>query len=296
MPTLDQANNDSLFTMLKGEPGTRKSTQALSYPTPQYWISTDRKMQALTLPMKRWGVNPKEVHYDDYTNWDAPKAKLEQFQVNCPYKTIIVDSITSLGDNITGQVKGLKRGGSSEKGKMIGNINVSGLEEYNAEASAFQELIAILKDIQEFHKINVILIAHVIGQRKSNDDNKLTHHSRVIITGGDRISGKIASYMTEVYHFNVESAFDVDSGEGKYALFTTHTGNDYARTSLPLDRKIVFNNDPLYDRYVLPAINKLKAEQPIQRLTPVVASNVVTPTPKPITTPTFQPIPLVEKK
>lgn len=264
MPTLETVNIDALFTMLKGEPGTRKSTQALSYPTPQYWVSTDRKMQALTLPMKRWGVNAKDVHYDDFTDWDRPKAKLEQLQVNCPYRTIIVDSITSIGDNMTGQVKGLKK--AKGEGKVIGNINVSGLEEYNAEASAFQELIAILKDIHEFHKVNIILIAHVVGQRKNDDANKLTHHSRVIITGGDKISGKIASYMTEVYHFNVETDFNVDSGEGKFGLYTSHTGNDYARTSLPLERRILFNNEPLYERWIAPAIAKLKAEQPIQRI------------------------------
>jgi len=264
MPTLESVNLDSLITMLKGEPGTRKSTCALSWPTPQYWFSTDRKMQALMLPMKRWGINPKEVQYDDYIDWTKMKNKLEQFQLNCPFRTIIVDSVTSSGDNITGEVKGIKR--TKNEGKIIGNINVSGLEEYNAEASAFQEMIALLSDIGEYHKINVILIAHVIGQRKNDDNNKLTHHSRVIITGGDRISGKIASRMTEVYHFNIEQEFNVDSGEGKYGLFTTHTGNDYARTCLPLERKIVFNNEPLYEKWIKPAIEKLKAEQPIQRI------------------------------
>lgn len=280
MPTLDTVSLDALFTMLKGEPGTRKSTQALSYPTPQYWISTDRKMEALQLPAKRWGISMRDVHYDDFTDWDRPKAKLEQLQVNCPYRTIIVDSVTSIGDNMTGQVKGMKK--SKGEGKVIGNINVSGLEEYNAEASAFQELIALLKDIHAFHKVNVILIAHVVGQRKNDDANKLTHHSRVIITGGDKISGKIASYMTEVYHFNVEADFDVDSGQGKFGLFTSHTGNDYARTSLPLERRIMFNNEPLYEKWVKPAIDKLKAEQPIQRI-------AATPTPKPITPTTDTP-------
>jgi AAA domain-containing protein len=273
MPTLEAAQIDHLFAMFKGEPGTRKSTQALSFPTPQYWISTDRKMESLTLPAKRWGIDMKQIHYDDYTDWDKPKAKLVQFQLNCPYKTIIVDSVTSIGDNMTSQVKKNKSAG--DKGKVIGNIQVSGLEEYNAESAAFQELIAILKDIHSYHKINIILIAHVVGQRTNNDANKLTHHSRVIITGGDKISGKIASYMTEVYHFNVENDFNVDSGEGKYGIFTSHTGNDYARTSLPLERKIQFNNDPLYEKWIAPAIVKLRAEKPIMR----IASTPTQPTP-----------------
>lgn len=274
---------DALFTMLKGEPGTRKSTAALSYPRPQYWVSSDQKMEALTLPMKRWGIPEKDIVFDDYTNWSKPRDYLTKLQVNCPFKTIIIDSITSTGDNINRET--IKQKVSDNTGgKKIGNIYVPGIEEYNAEASAFQELIAILKDIHKFHKVNVILIAHVVGQRnKDNDTNKLTHHSRVIITGGDKISGKIASYMTEVYHFNIKADFNVDSGEGKYGLYTQHTGNDYARTSLPLSREIEFNNDPLYEKWILPGINKLKAEQPIQRIQQPTTNipNSQTPTPSP---------------
>jgi hypothetical protein len=222
-------------------------------------------MEALKLPMSKWGVNPKDVHFDDYVDWSKPKDRLEKLQVNCPFKTIIVDSVTSIADNMNRETRKFKAQGGD--GKKIGNIQVNGLEEYNAEAVAFQEMIALLKDIHKFHKVHVILIAHVVGQRnKDNDANKLTHHSRVIITGGDKISGKIASYMTEVYHFNIESDFNVDSGEGKYGLFTSHTGNDYARTSLPLERKITFNNEPLYDKWIKPAIDKLTKETPITRI------------------------------
>ena len=152
-------------------------------------------------------------------------------------------------------------------GKRIGTIYVPGLEEYNAEASAFQDLMAVLKDIHKFHKVNIILIAHVVGQRKDDDKNKLTHHSRVIITGGDKISGKIASYMTEVYHFDVKPGF-AETDEGEYGCFTSHTGNDYARTSLPLERKILFNSEPLYERWIAPAVKKLKDMPTTQRIQP----------------------------
>jgi hypothetical protein len=284
MANLGQVNMGALFAMFKGEPGTRKSTQALSFPGRQFWVSTDRKMESLVLPAKRWGIKLADIDYEDYTDWDKPKAKLKQFQLNCPYKTIIVDSITSIGDNMTSQVMGLK--GKEGGGKTIGNIQVSGLEEYNAESAAFRELIAMLKDIHSYHKVNVILIAHVVGQRKNDDANKLTHHSRVIITGGDKISGKIASYMTEVYHFNVKPGF-AETDEGEYSLFTSHTGNDYARTSLPLERNIAFNDKPLYERWIAPAIAKLNAEKPIERVQtppstqPTTVSPNVTPFTKP---------------
>lgn len=260
MPTLETVSLEELFTMLKGEPGTRKSTAALSYPKPQYWVSTDQKMEALLLPMKKWGVNPKDITYDDFSDWDRPRKKLEDLQINCPYKTLVIDSVTSIGDNINRQTKRVK--GADDKGKKVGGISTNSIEDYNAEASAFQDFMALLKDIHKFHKVNVILIAHVVGQRVNDASNKLTHHSRVIITGGDKISGKIASYMTEVYHFNIEGGFEM--GTGKYGLYTVHTGHDYARTALPLPQQILFNDEPLYDKYIKPAIEKQRLEKPIQ--------------------------------
>lgn len=252
------------LTMLKGEPGLRKSTCALSYPKPQYWISTDKKMESLILPMKRWGIKNTDVQFDDYDNWSAPEGKLKQLQTNCPFKTIIVDSLTSIGDGVNRQTKHTKKADGG--GKVIAGINTNSIEDYNAEASAFQDLMFMLKDINKYHKVHVIVIAHVVGQRKDDANNKLTHHSRVIITGGDKISGKIASYCTEVYHFNVKAGFE-ESSEGEYSLFTTHTGNDYARTSLPLPKIITFNDKPLFTNWVEPAIKKLmeqtNTQQPI---------------------------------
>lgn len=268
MPSLADTRLDSLFTMLKGEPGTRKSTCALSYPKPQYWFSTDQKMESMILPSKRWGIKPTDIQYDDYIDWDKPRAKMEQFQLNCPFKTIIVDSITSAGDAMTNQVKKNKR--MAGTGKLIGGIPVSGLEEFNAESSAFQEMIALLKDVHKFHNVNVVMIAHVLGARKDDNANKLTHHSRIIVTGAEKISAKLASYMTEVYHFNIKAAFDEDK-EGAYTILTSHTGNDYARTSLPLEKEIAFNNEPLYEKWIAPAIVKLMAEKPVERLpTPTI--------------------------
>ena len=61
MPTMESTSFDSLYCMFKGEPGTRKSTQALSFPGPQYWFSWDRKMNGIYLPMKKWGIDPKTI-------------------------------------------------------------------------------------------------------------------------------------------------------------------------------------------------------------------------------------------
>lgn len=83
--------------------------------------------------------------------------------------------------------------------------------------------------------------------------------------------------MHEVYHFNVESSFDIDKGEGNYTIFTQHTGNDYARTSLPLVKKITFNAEPLYDKYIAPAIEKLRSMPTIHKVPTVQSAQTQKP-------------------
>jgi len=260
MPNLNDKKINSIYAMFKGEPGTRKSTAALSFPGPQYWVSTDRKMESLLVPAKKWGIDFGTIDYDDYSDWMAPKKKLESFLLGTKYKTIVIDSITSLGDSINRQTVRAKSGESNksggEKGAIIGGIAVTDLQDYKAEAAAFNELIDITKTIAK-DGINVILIAHVIGERDPAK-NENTHFARIIVTGGKTISAKIAAYCTEIYHFNVR-ANPVVGEMPNYGMITVHTGADFARTALPLNGQIFFDDRKLYDTYILPALNQLNS-------------------------------------
>jgi hypothetical protein len=142
-------------------------------------------------------------------------------------------------------------------GKRIAGIAINEMEDYNAESSAMNELIALTKDIYSYHKINVILIAHVMQADYRNTMTGETHISRSIVTAGKRVAAKIPAYCEEVYHFNIKKGF-AESEQGKYTLLTTHTGDDFARTILPLPQEIVFEDKPLYDTWLKPAIAELK--------------------------------------
>jgi hypothetical protein len=251
-----ELNNNALYSMFKGEAGTRKSSIALSYPTPQYWFSWDKKMRALLMPMKAMGMTPDMVDYDDYSDWDKPRKKLELLQSECKYKTIIIDSITSAADGILAQGKKLKSGAS---GKLVNNIQVNSIEDYNAEDAALSELVALTKDIHQFHKVNIILIAHVMEVTNKFLTGE-THVSRTIVTAGKRISIKIPAYCEEVYHFDIETGFDPSIG-GDYKLITSHTGDDFARSSLPLPRVIKFSKSKnFYNEFIIPGIEQLKQD------------------------------------
>lgn len=262
MPTLFDVDPSLAFAMFKGEPGTRKSTHALSYPGPQYWFSWDRKMNGIIVPCMKWGINPRlHVEYDDYDNWSKAEAKLKQFQVNCRFKTIIVDSLTSCADMTLYQTVSSKAGttrkSGAEAGKQIAGISVNETEDYNAESSALQQLIYFLKDIQSYHKCNVILIAHVVQAEYRNTITNVTHVSRTIVTAGKKVAPKIPAYCNEVYHFNIKKGFNADEG-GQYSLLTEHTGDDFARTALDLPKEIIFNDKPLYSNWIEPAIKKIQ--------------------------------------
>ncbi len=254
MANMSTHSFDSLYSLFKGEPGLRKSSAALSYPGPIYFFDWDMKMDALRLPMKNWGINPVEVEYDTYKDWDGAKKKLEQLQVNCKYKTLVIDSITSLADASIRQT--LKFKGDGGGGKKIGTIPVGGFDEYNAEAAVLNELIALTKDIKDFHKVNVILIGHII-QKEVKSPNGTTHMARMLVTAGKTIAQKIPAYCSEIYHFNIVTGMNVAVG-GQYALKTTHTGDDFARSSIGLEPEIVFGNDPLYSKWIKPAMDKMK--------------------------------------
>lgn len=259
--TKDSGN--SRFIMFTGEPGTWKSTTALSYPKNQYWFQFDKKISSLLIPARNWNIDLSQVDYDNYTDWNSARQKLEAFQGNPVnkkgerYKTIIIDSITTMAEATNLQTLRTKSGTTNrdggEKGMRIGGIAVNSLEDYKAEKSAFTQSISMLKDIQDFFNINVILIAHLQGE---HDAQKAS--SRMIITGGKAISGMLPAYCEEVYYFGIEKSMDTSKPPTRY-ISTIHTGNDFARTTLPLPNKIQLEaSKPLYDSYIVPAMEKLK--------------------------------------
>jgi hypothetical protein len=236
-------------------------------------------MSGIMIPQALWGLmgrKPPHVTADDYDEWNKARTKLEQLQVSCPYKTLVFDSLTSMADMTLRQTVRMKygevRASGKAAGKLIAGIAVNEIEDYNAESAALQELIALTKDIHSYHKVNIILIAHVVQAEYRNTATNVTHVSRTIVTAGKKVAPKIPAYCGEVYHFNIKKGYQ--DGTDSYSLLTTHTGDDFARTSLPIPKEIVFGDEPLYEKYLLPAIKKMT---PVKEESPLPPATNITP-------------------
>lgn len=255
---MESVLNTVHFTLFKSEPGCRKSTSTLGYPKPIYYFDFDGKMNALKLPMKLWSIDPKQISYDSYTDWTSARAKLEGFINQCSYKTIVIDSLTSCADYMLRQTikakTGVTRQSGATAGKNIGGIAVNEIEDYNAEAAGLTELISLLKLIQGNHKIDIIIIAHII-RADYKDINGKINVSRTIVTAGKKPAAKIPAYCDEIYHFGYERS-PIEGQQGPLIISTQNTGEDYARTTLNLPQTIRLNDDNLYEKWIKPAIDK----------------------------------------
>ncbi len=256
MPNLESISNDIHYTMFKGDPGTTKSSQAITYPKPQYWFPFDGKMQSLARAMKHHNISGADINYDTYDKIAPAIRKLEAFKLNCPYKTIVIDSITSASDIALRDIR-TNKGNSGKGGRDIGGFEVNILEDFNGEASVLGEIASLTKYLFENKGINIILIAHVIRKEQKDASGKV-NVVRQIVTAAKAVAQKIPAYCTEIYQFDVNPAL-TNNGNPEVIIRTQHTSEDYARTSLPLPGEFRLDYDNLYDKWVAPAIDKLKA-------------------------------------
>jgi hypothetical protein len=248
--------------LIKGVPGTRKTTQAATFPGPIFWFDIDRKVdKSLWLP-RSLGAIPTgtEIEYEQYRRWYDIEKKLGELESSCPYKTVVLDSVTSIGDRINRQTLIKDKGG-----KRIGGIAVNTIEDYNAETSALMYMV----DIANVIEANVIIIGHVI-QRDQNIDG-ISKSVRQIVTGGKVVGAKIPAYIPEIYHFEFDGAFDTTQPPN-YIMYTQVHGDDFARTGLPLPYKVDLTNKNLYE-IITNAQRKLSTSDQ-QQLTEDKANNV----------------------
>jgi len=250
-----------LFALFKGDPGTGKSIQAGSFPGPIYWFDCDNRMR----PVKLFhGQTRTDIEFDTYhRNYPKFVQKLEYLLNKNSYQTIVIDSLTALTDMII--LQSIRSAGQEDRYKnVIGGVQIASIEDYNMESGALTQVMDAIRGL----KSNVILTAHVIETSERDLKSKKVTVSRSLLTGGKKVAAKIPGYFDEAYHFYV---LGNPAGGSRYMVTTTHSGDDWAKTALPIPSDLEVSNCKAYpDKYLYPQLKKyiddyIAAQPPVAR-------------------------------
>lgn len=254
MPKLHEQNEISKITALvMGKPRSGKSILAASFPGPIYLFDFDQKWRML----KGYYPDRRDIDFDVYSSITIPAflTKLTELTQYCPYKTIIIDSLTSLGDSLIDysirERGNSKRSDDSKTEKKRGVIELSEIVEFAVEDRTLHKLW----EWSKYVKAHVILNAHVIETERKDISGKVVGYNRSLVTGGKKVAAKLPAYFEEFWF--VEKDPDVSNWEDdKYRVFFHLAGQDAAGTALPLPEKVDFSNKRFYDDVLVPLLSE----------------------------------------
>lgn len=257
MKIQDYKQVQAIMAMFKGEPKSGKSTAIASFPEPIYIMDTDFRMATIANHPE---LSRRDIEFDSFDDLENLYIKLETLQQRCDYKTIAVDSLTSLARLTQSYIFNMRGTSNAEYGEevaesgrktkkkppKIGMINLMGIGDYSGESSALSAVCTKLRIIFNKHKVNTILTAHIILTETTTLDN-ITRQHRRIVTGGNKIAAEIPGYFNEVYHFEVDTGI-TGTDSAKYLVRTVPSADDFAGTSFyGLPAQIDFTNKMFYD-------------------------------------------------
>lgn len=245
-----------LFAMFKGPSGSGKSVGALSFPN-AYVFDHDSKMPNIAL--KHF---PKvHIEYDTFRDIFKVSERLVELTNDCPYETLICDTLTSLSYTCIKSIDEVK---DSNVLKMLANVKATkkggqtielrGFDYYNGEDSFLKYYIDGLKELwaRPGNPKHVIMIAHCLDSEQKNIVSGITTHTRRIVTAGNKIAAYIPAQFDDVWHFATQSPFgaslDVKDERVQRIVCTEQIGEDDAKTAFDLPAKINFTGGSLYDK------------------------------------------------
>lgn len=226
------------FGMFKGDPGTGKTLAAASFPDPIFLDFDERLTPIVTF----YGPNIN-IAFERFSTHIAITKFLDdlyfQHQTrNCPYKTLVLDSLTFLVKFLLLRVSEMK---GANVGKSVGGVKVSDLEDYGAEDAFLMQIIDKLRKLRGY--MHVIVTAHVIQTEEKNIKTGVSTYSRSLLTGGKKIAKIIPGAFDECYHFDLDTSVEPPS----HICYTQHTGNDWAKTALKIPSKFEFGPTNFYE-------------------------------------------------
>ena len=252
---LNVAERAKMF-LFKGGPAVGKSPAAASFPGPIYFFDFDRRISSV----KKMFPHRNDIYYDVFTFFKEYAKTFDSLLDNCPYKTVVIDTMTNFIEltvdyfiRLRGGSTSLESVGSEEivKGsrnkavKSKGEVKLLSIDDYSAETRAVSEMLINLKYLAEERRTNIIVIAHIVTTSTTNIKTGSQTIEKFLLTYGKKAAGKIPTLFDEIYHFTTVSPIIVGDPL-QYLICTENVGDDYARTSFHMPATIDWTNKNLY--------------------------------------------------
>jgi hypothetical protein len=266
MPTIDDlALGRATSTLLKGPTGFGKTIAAASYPEPVYIGDWDSRVDSIYSYYSK--ERKKKIYFDTYGPSDIFKF-MDLIANLCEHGYLKVDGDTFrpgsvvMPDSWTNfcigtvdyQLAGTKEIAKKDKKvgkKTTGGIIIPDWDEYKGETALVTELLDYVKTIPKRHGIHVISTAHPTKQTAVGKDEmgKVTVSVKVnpIISIGQKAAELIPTAYNEVYHFALVPS--ISAGEkGRRVVYTEATGNEFAKTTMPLPVSFEWTDGLFYEK------------------------------------------------
>lgn len=192
--------NDPHKLLFVGENGSGKSIAAASFfkAGPIRIWDFDGRLK----PVKSYFPDA-DINYDTFSSDNFRTGflnELESITSNCPYKTLVLDSVTTASTlcivfqlSVKDKLKTTKAG-----------LPATSWDEINGETVLFTQMLECLKLIHIKHKVNIIWTAHPIPkttQVTDKDGKTESQRSTSLASYGNKIPAIIPGYFDEIYNF-----------------------------------------------------------------------------------------------
>ena len=148
--------NIKLNVLIYGKSGSGKTTFGCSFPKP-YCFDFDKGMLS---------QRGRDVDYDTYTSYAAFMLKFQELEMNCPYDTIIIDSITTLEEYCMDRALAASRRTMPTMNEW--NILIADLKDlFNRATKMSKHLVMIAHEqmIQDEITGEVIIRPQIVGKK-----------------------------------------------------------------------------------------------------------------------------------
>lgn len=203
---------DRFMGLFIGRSGSGKSAAAFSFPHPIKVLDLDGRIRG---GLTSW-INREGMDYESYPrkfNKNMPESIFQklnsdlesiyvQAQVGqCPYKTLVLDSITA--ETINFLLDAIPLTHAQNKGRSLGPLALAGPEDYKFQSTGTMQVLAFLRSLPI---PNIVVTAHVVnrwGKPLGADPNAIVEN---VILGEqlsltDKLAENIPTYFDHIFKF-----------------------------------------------------------------------------------------------